>query len=93
LRDLDFGFDVISPDRMRKLESSISLTVRHLQGTVQNVADLSAVHVGAVSGSSTVDTLTRITKIVMANTVVVNIEDHLAFHRDCPYFRRPTRRF
>jgi ABC-type amino acid transport substrate-binding protein len=36
-----------------------ALTVRHLQGTVQNVADLSAVRVGAVSGSSTVDTLTR----------------------------------
>jgi polar amino acid transport system substrate-binding protein len=36
-----------------------ALTVRHLQGTVQNVTDLSAVRVGAVSGSSTVDTLTR----------------------------------
>jgi hypothetical protein len=58
----------------------LALTVRHLQGTVQNVADLSAVRVGAVSGSSTVDTLTRITKLVMANTAVVNIEDHLAFH-------------
>jgi hypothetical protein len=92
-----FGFEIISPDRMRKLESSISrseschpsqpvwspglaLTVRHLQGTAQNVADLSAVRVGAVSGSSTVNILTRITKLVMANTAVVNIEDHLAFH-------------
>jgi ABC-type amino acid transport substrate-binding protein len=36
-----------------------ALTVRHLQGTVQGVTDLSAVRVGAVSGSSTEDTLKR----------------------------------
>ena len=36
-----------------------ALTVRHLQGTVQGVTDLSAVRVGVVAGSSTEDTLKR----------------------------------
>ena len=37
-----------------------ALTVRHLQGNVHGVTDLSSVRVGAVSGSSTEDTLTRL---------------------------------
>jgi len=37
-----------------------ALTVRQLQGTVAGVTDLSKVKVGAVSGSSTEDTLTRL---------------------------------
>src|SRR5271169_3588096 len=37
-----------------------ALTIKHLQGTVHNVADLSTVRVGAVSGTSTEDTLTRL---------------------------------
>ena len=36
-----------------------ALTIRQLQGTVHGVADLSSVRVGAVSGSSTEDTLSR----------------------------------
>jgi polar amino acid transport system substrate-binding protein len=36
-----------------------ALTVRHLQGTVQGVTDLSTVRVGVVTGSSTEDTLKR----------------------------------
>jgi polar amino acid transport system substrate-binding protein len=36
-----------------------ALTVRHLQGSVQNVTDLSSARVGAISGSSTEDTLVR----------------------------------
>lgn len=37
-----------------------ALTVRHLQGTVQGVTDLSKVRVGAVAGSSTEDTLKKL---------------------------------
>ncbi len=36
-----------------------ALTVRHLQGNVQGVTDLSQVRVGAVAGSSTEETLTK----------------------------------
>jgi polar amino acid transport system substrate-binding protein len=35
------------------------LTIRHLQGSVHEVADLSSVRVGAVAGTSTEDTLSR----------------------------------
>jgi polar amino acid transport system substrate-binding protein len=37
-----------------------ALTVRHLQGSVQGVTDLSKVRVGAVAGSSTEDTLRKL---------------------------------
>ncbi len=37
-----------------------ALTVRHLQGSVQGVTDLSRVRVGAVSGSSTEETLRKL---------------------------------
>jgi polar amino acid transport system substrate-binding protein len=36
-----------------------SLTIKHLQGTVHEVGDLSSVRVGAVTGTSTEDTLIR----------------------------------
>jgi polar amino acid transport system substrate-binding protein len=37
-----------------------TLTIKHLLGTVHEVNDLSSVHVGAVAGTSTEDTLTRL---------------------------------
>jgi polar amino acid transport system substrate-binding protein len=37
-----------------------TLTIKHLQGTVHGVSDLSIVHVGAVAGTSTEDTLSRL---------------------------------
>jgi ABC-type amino acid transport substrate-binding protein len=36
------------------------LTIKHLQGTVHGVSDLSEVHVGAVAGTSTEETLSRL---------------------------------
>jgi polar amino acid transport system substrate-binding protein len=36
------------------------LTVKHLQGTVHEVSDLSSVRVGAIAGTSTEDTLSRL---------------------------------
>jgi polar amino acid transport system substrate-binding protein len=36
------------------------LTIKHLQGAVHGVSDLSGVHVGAVAGTSTEDTLSRL---------------------------------
>jgi ABC-type amino acid transport substrate-binding protein len=36
-----------------------ALTIKHLQGAVHGISDLSVVHVGAVAGTSTEDTLAR----------------------------------
>ena len=36
------------------------LTIKHLQGAVHGVSDLSAVRVGAVAGTSTEETLSRL---------------------------------